>query len=196
MYDKYIEKIDRLNEQGRRLALQMLDDLLSNKKNRKDYESPRQRFIRETDEILAVVNRESGATVNDKKVLPLFKKKVPAIWVTGQRHTIINVRYAVNGICWPEEYTGGGNTDRRFYLSEMQTGETTDNATNRTAQNGANVNRRIDTKKIVVQPNHYFFKYYMWYKDTHISIISYIEKIGNSKKQKNLDFSRFYNLFK
>ena len=38
MYDKYIEKIDRLNEQGRRLALQMLDDLLSNKKNRKDYE--------------------------------------------------------------------------------------------------------------------------------------------------------------
>ena len=31
MYDKYIEKIDRLNEQGRRLALQMLDDLLSNK---------------------------------------------------------------------------------------------------------------------------------------------------------------------
>ena len=32
MYDKYIEKIDRLNEQGRRLALQMLDDLLSNKK--------------------------------------------------------------------------------------------------------------------------------------------------------------------
>lgn len=79
MYDKYIEKIDRLNEQGRRLALQMLDDLLSNKKNRKDYESPRQRFIRETDEILAVVNRESGATVNDKKVLPLFKKKVSAI---------------------------------------------------------------------------------------------------------------------
>ena len=49
------------------------------KKNRKDYESPRQRFIRETDEILAVVNRESGATVNDKKVLLLFKKKVPAI---------------------------------------------------------------------------------------------------------------------
>ena len=34
MYDKYIEKIDRLNEQGRCLALQMLDDLLSNKKNR------------------------------------------------------------------------------------------------------------------------------------------------------------------
>lgn len=79
MYDKYIEKIDRLNEQGKRLALQMLDDLLSNKKNRKDYESPRQRFIRETDEILAVVNRESGATANDKKVLPIFKKKVPAL---------------------------------------------------------------------------------------------------------------------
>ena len=79
MYDKYIEKIDRLNEQGRRLALQMLDDLLSNKKNRKDYESPRQKFLRDTDEVLALVNRESGATVNDKKVLPLFKKKVPAI---------------------------------------------------------------------------------------------------------------------
>lgn len=79
MYDKYIEKIDRLNEQGRRLALQMLDDLLSNKKNRKDYESPRQKFLRETDEVLALVNRESGATVNDKKVLQLFKKKVPAI---------------------------------------------------------------------------------------------------------------------
>ena len=67
MYDKYIEKIDRLNEQGRCLALQMLDDLLSNK------------FLRETDEVLALVNRESGATVNDKKVLPLFKRKVPAI---------------------------------------------------------------------------------------------------------------------
>lgn len=79
MYDKYIQRIDQLNEQGRRLALQMLDDLLSNKKNRKDYESPRQRFIRETDEILAVVNRQCGATVNEKKVLPLFKKKVPAI---------------------------------------------------------------------------------------------------------------------
>ena len=79
MYDKYIEKIDRLNELGRCLALQMLDDLLSNKKNRKDYESPRQKFLRETDEVLALVNRESGATVNDKKVLPLFKRKVPAI---------------------------------------------------------------------------------------------------------------------
>ena len=79
MYDKYIEKIDRLNEQGRWLALQMLDDLLSNKKNRKDYESPRQKFLRETDEVLALVNRENGATVNAKKVLPLFKKKVPAI---------------------------------------------------------------------------------------------------------------------
>ena len=79
MYDKYIQRIDQLNEQGRCLALQMLDDLLSNKKNRKDYESPRQRVIRETDEILTLVNRESGATVNDKKVLPLFKKKVPAI---------------------------------------------------------------------------------------------------------------------
>lgn len=79
MYDKYIEKIDRLNEQGQRLALQMLDDLLSNKKNRKDYESPRQKFLRETDEILAVVNRQCGATVNAKKVLPLFKKKVSAI---------------------------------------------------------------------------------------------------------------------
>lgn len=79
MYDKYIQRIDQLNEQGRCLALQMLDDLLSNKKNRKDNESPRQRFIRETDEILTLVNRESGATVNDKKVLPLFKKKVPAI---------------------------------------------------------------------------------------------------------------------
>ena len=79
MYDKYIQRIDQLNEQGRCLALQMLDDLLSNKKNRKDYESPRQRIIRETDEILTLVNRESGATVNDKKVLPLFKKKVPAI---------------------------------------------------------------------------------------------------------------------
>ena len=79
MYDKYIERIDQLNEQGRCLALQMLDDLLSNKKNRKDYESPRQKFLRETDEVLALVNRESGAMVNDKKVLPLFKKKVPAI---------------------------------------------------------------------------------------------------------------------
>jgi hypothetical protein len=79
MYDKYIEKIDRLNEQGKRLALQMLDDLLSNKKNRKDYESPRQRFIRETDEILAVVNRESGAMATEKKVLPLFKKKATVI---------------------------------------------------------------------------------------------------------------------
>ena len=78
MYDKYIEKIDRLNEQARRLTLQMLDDLLSNKKNRKDYESPRQKFLRETDEVLALVNRESGTTT-DKKVLPLFKKKVPAI---------------------------------------------------------------------------------------------------------------------
>ena len=75
MYDKDIEKIDRLNEQGQRLALQMLDDLLSNKKNRKDYESPHQKFLRETDEILAVVNRQCGATVNEKKVLPLFKKK-------------------------------------------------------------------------------------------------------------------------
>ena len=73
-----LTKIDRLNEQGRRLALQMLDDLLSNKKNRKDYESPRQKFLRETDEVLALVNRESGTTT-DKKVLPLFKKKVPAI---------------------------------------------------------------------------------------------------------------------
>lgn len=78
MYDKYIEKIDRLNEQGRRLALQMLDSKSSNKKNRKDYESPRQKFLRETDEVLALVNRESGTTT-DKKVLPLFKKKVPAI---------------------------------------------------------------------------------------------------------------------
>lgn len=78
MYDKYIQRIDQLNEQGRRLALQMLDDLLSNKKNRKDYESPRQKFLRETDEVLALVNRESGTTT-DKKVLPLFKKKVPAI---------------------------------------------------------------------------------------------------------------------
>ena len=78
MYDKYIQRIDQLNEQGRCLALQMLDDLLSNKKNRKDYESPRQKFLRETDEVLALVNRESGTTT-DKKVLPLFKKKVPAI---------------------------------------------------------------------------------------------------------------------
>lgn len=78
MYDKYIQRIDQLNEQGRYLALQMLDDLLSNKKNRKDYESPRQKFLRETDEVLALVNRESGTTT-DKKVLPLFKKKVPAI---------------------------------------------------------------------------------------------------------------------
>ena len=106
------------------------------------------------------------------------------------------MRSMVYDICWPEEYTGGGNTDRRFYLSEMQTGETAYNTPNATAQNGANVNRRIDTKKIVAQPNHYFLKYYMWYKDTHISIISYIEKIGNSKKQKNLEKSRFYNLFK
>ena len=51
MYDKYIQRIDQLNEQGRCLALQMLDDLLSNKKNRKDYESPRQKFLRETDEV-------------------------------------------------------------------------------------------------------------------------------------------------
>ena len=79
MYDKYIQRIDQLNEQGRCLALQMLDDLLSSKKNRKDYESPRQKFLHETDEVLALVNRESGATVNDKKVLPLFKRKVPAI---------------------------------------------------------------------------------------------------------------------
>ena len=42
-----------------------------------------------------------------------------------------------------------------------QTGETAYNTPNATAQNGANVNRRIDTKKIVVQPNHYFLKYYM-----------------------------------
>lgn len=100
--------------------------------------------------------------------------------------SMYGMRSMVYDIRWPEEYTGGGNTDRRFYLSEMQTGKTTDNTTNSTAQNSANVNRRIDTKKIVVQPNHYFFKYYMWYKDTHISIISYIEKIGNSKKQKTL----------
>lgn len=78
MYDKYIHRIDQLNEQGRRLALQMLDDLLSNKKNRKDYESPRQKFLRETDEVLALVNRQCGTTT-DKKVLPIFKKKVPAI---------------------------------------------------------------------------------------------------------------------
>ena len=71
------------------------------------------------------------------------------------------LRAVVYDICWPEEYTGGGNTDRRFYLSEMQTGETAYNTPNATAQNGANVNRRIDTKKIVVQPNHYFFKYYV-----------------------------------
>ena len=40
MYDKYIERIEQLNEQGQHMALQMLDDLLSNKKNRKDIESP------------------------------------------------------------------------------------------------------------------------------------------------------------
>jgi hypothetical protein len=56
----------------------MLDDLLSNKKNRKDIESPRQRFIRETDQVLALINQpNSGA--ESKKVLPLFKKKVSAI---------------------------------------------------------------------------------------------------------------------
>lgn len=32
MYDKYIERIEQLNEQGQHMALQMLDDLLSNKK--------------------------------------------------------------------------------------------------------------------------------------------------------------------
>ena len=67
------------------------------------------------------------------------------------------MRSMVYDICWPEEYTGGGNTDRRVYLSEMQTGETTDNAKNSTAKVGADVDWRIDTKKIVVQPNHYFF---------------------------------------
>lgn len=61
----------------------------------------------------------------------------------------------------PVKIVGAVTPDRRLYLSEMQTGETTDNATNSTAKVGANVNRRIDTKKIVVQPNHYFFKYYM-----------------------------------
>ena len=77
MYDKYIERIEQLNEQGQHMALQMLDDLLSNKKNRKDIESPRQRFIRET-EVLALINQpNSGA--ESKKVLPLFKKKVSAI---------------------------------------------------------------------------------------------------------------------
>ena len=55
MYDKYIERIEQLNEQGQHMALQMLDDLLSNKKNRKDIESPRQRFIRETDQVLALI---------------------------------------------------------------------------------------------------------------------------------------------
>lgn len=75
--------------------------------------------------------------------------------------SMYGMRSMVYDICWPEEYTGGGNTDRRFYLSEMQTGETAYNTPNATAQNGANVNRRIDTKKIVVQPNHYFFKYYV-----------------------------------
>ena len=78
MYDKYIERIEQLNEQGQHMALQMLDDLLSNKKNRKDIESPRQRFIRETDQVLALINQpNSGA--DSKKVLPLFKKKVSAI---------------------------------------------------------------------------------------------------------------------
>ena len=75
MYDKYIERIEQLNEQGQHMALQMLDDLLSNKKNRKDIESPRQRFIRETDQLINQPN--SGA--ESKKVLPLFKKKVSAI---------------------------------------------------------------------------------------------------------------------
>lgn len=39
----------------------------------------------------------------------------------------------------PKNIPGGGNTDRRVYLSEMQTGETTDNATNSTAKVGADV---------------------------------------------------------
>ena len=75
--------------------------------------------------------------------------------------SMYGMRSMVYDICWPEEYTGGGNADRRVYLSEMQTGETTDNATNSTAKVGADVDWRFRQKKIVVQPNHYFFKYYV-----------------------------------
>lgn len=80
-------------------------------------------------------------------------------------------------------------------MSEMQTGKTTDNTTNSTAQNGTNVNRRIDTKKIVVQSNHYFF-HHCDINNPRIFIISQAEKIINRNQLKNLDFFKFYSLIK
>lgn len=65
MVEEIMEQYDKLNDKGQALAREAIKSILSNKNNIRKCETPKQRFERETNEVLRMVARGNQYAITE-----------------------------------------------------------------------------------------------------------------------------------